>query len=97
MTKEPPQEKVYEITQYFQANFKGQDEAPSSWKIVNSVFLRKPDAEPKKAIRSYRARAERGQWNDEHIVAMWTFQEIAVDSVCGNDQAETCFSIRWKF
>ena len=33
----------------------GQMEAPSSWKIVKLVFLRKPDAEPKKGIRSYRA------------------------------------------
>ena len=32
----------------------GQMEAPSSWKIVNLV-LRKPDAEPKQGIRSYRA------------------------------------------
>ena len=30
-------------------------ESPSSWKIVKLVFLRKPDAEPKKGIRSYRA------------------------------------------
>ena len=35
----------------------GQMEAPSSWKIVKLVFLRKPDAEPKKGIRSYRATA----------------------------------------
>ena len=32
-------------------------EAPSSWKIVKLVFLRKPDAEPKKGTRSYRATA----------------------------------------
>ena len=31
-----------------------QTEAPSSWKIVKLVFSRKPDAEPKKGIRSYR-------------------------------------------
>ena len=30
-------------------------EAPSSWKIVKQLFLRKPDAGPKKEIRSYRA------------------------------------------
>ena len=33
----------------------GLTEAPSSWKIVKLVFLRKPDAEPKKGIGSYRA------------------------------------------
>ena len=27
-------------------------ESPSSWKIVKLVFLRKPDAEPKRGIRS---------------------------------------------
>ena len=32
-----------------------QIEAPSSWKIVRLVFLRKPDTEPKKGIRSYKA------------------------------------------
>ena len=35
----------------------GQVEAPSSWKIVRLVFLRKPDAVPKKGIRSFRATA----------------------------------------
>ena len=30
-------------------------ESPSSWRIVKLVFLRKPDAAPKKVIRSYRA------------------------------------------
>ena len=33
----------------------GQMEAPSSRKIVKLVFLRKPDAEPQKGIRSYEA------------------------------------------
>ena len=33
----------------------GQMEAPSSWKIVKFVFLRKPDAEAKEGIRNYRA------------------------------------------
>ena len=33
----------------------GQMEAPSSWKIVKLLFLRKPGAEPKRGIRSYRA------------------------------------------
>ena len=30
-------------------------EGPSSWKIVKLVFSRKPDAEPNKKIRSYKA------------------------------------------
>ena len=30
-------------------------QAPISWKIVKLVFLRKPDAEPKKGTRCYRA------------------------------------------
>ena len=33
----------------------GQMDAPSSWRIVKLVFLRTPDGEPKKGIRSYRA------------------------------------------
>ena len=33
----------------------GVEEAPSSWKIVKWVFFRKPDAEPKKGLRSWRA------------------------------------------
>ena len=55
MIKEVPLEKIYTITRCFQERFMGQMEAPSSWKIVILVFLRKPDAEPKKGIRSYRA------------------------------------------
>ena len=35
----------------------GQMESPGSWKVVELVFLRKPDVPPKKGIRSYRARA----------------------------------------
>ena len=48
-------EKICIITRCFQERCMGQMEAPSSWKIVKLVFLRKPDAEPKKGIRSYRA------------------------------------------
>ena len=33
----------------------GHMEAPSSWKIERLVFFRKPDADPKKGIRSYTA------------------------------------------
>ena len=39
----------------FRGRLMGQMDAPSSWKIVKLIFLRKPDAEPKKEIRSYRA------------------------------------------
>ena len=30
-------------------------ESPSSWRVVKLVFLRKPDAAPTRAIRSYKA------------------------------------------
>ena len=55
MIKQLPQEKIYEVTMCFQQRFMGKMEAPNSWKIVKLVFLRKPDAAPKKGIRSYRA------------------------------------------
>ena len=38
----------------FQERFMGREKAPNIWKIVNLLFLRKPDAEPKKRIKSYR-------------------------------------------
>ena len=31
------------------------EDAPTSWRIVKLNFLRKPDAAPRKGIRSYRA------------------------------------------
>ena len=55
MIKQLPLKKVYIVTRCFQERFMGQMEAPSSWKIVKLVFLRKPDAELRKGIRSYRA------------------------------------------
>ena len=55
MIKSLPMEKICTVTRCFQARFMGLMEAPSSWKIVKLVFLRKPDAEPKKRIKSYRA------------------------------------------
>ena len=55
MIKQLPLEKVYTITKCFQERFMGQMEAPSSWKILKLVFLRKPVAEPKKRIISYRS------------------------------------------
>ena len=55
MIKQLPQEKIYIIRKCFQERFMGQTEAPSSWKVVNLVFLRKPDAEPQKGIRNYKA------------------------------------------
>ena len=54
MIKQLPLVKIYIITRCFQERFLGQMEAPNSWKIVKLVFLRKPDVEPKKGIRSYR-------------------------------------------
>ena len=55
MIKQLPLEKIYIIKRCFQERLMGKMEAPSSWKIVKLVFSRKPDAEPKKGIRSYRA------------------------------------------
>ena len=55
MIKQLPQEKIYEVTRCFQQRCMGQMDAPNSWKIVKLVFLRKPDAAPKKGIKSYRA------------------------------------------
>ena len=48
MIKQQPQEQICEITKCFQERFMELGEAPSSWRIVKLVFLRKPDAAPKK-------------------------------------------------
>ena len=55
MIKQLPLKKTYTIWKCFQERFMDQMESPSSWKIVKLVFFRKPDAEPKKGFRSYRA------------------------------------------
>ena len=55
MIKQLSFEKIHITTRCFQERFVGEMEAPSSWKIVVWVFLREPDAEPKKGTRSYRA------------------------------------------
>ena len=55
MIKQLPQENIHENTRCFQDRFTGQEDAPSSWRIVKLVFPRKPDAAPKKGIRSYRS------------------------------------------
>ena len=57
MIKRLPLEKICTFTKCFQERFTGLMEAPSSWMIVKLVFLHKPDAEPNKGIRSYRATA----------------------------------------
>ena len=57
MIEQLPLEKIEKITKCFQERCMGQMEAPSSWKIVKLVFMRKRDAEPKKGIRSCRALA----------------------------------------
>ena len=64
--KQLPLEKIYIITRCFQERFMGQMEVPSSCKIARLVFLRQPDAEPKKGIRSYRAIACR---SGTHLVS----------------------------
>ena len=53
MIKQLPYEEICIITKCFQERFMGQMEAPNSWTIVRLVFLREPDAEPKKGITSY--------------------------------------------
>ena len=55
MINHSPLEKIFIIAKCFQERSLGQMNAPSSWKIVKLVFLRKPHAEPKKGIRSCRA------------------------------------------
>ena len=48
MIKQVPLKKIYTLTKCFHERFMGLMEGPRSWKIVKLVFLRKPDAEPKK-------------------------------------------------
>ena len=43
------------VTKYCQARFHELGKRTGSWKIVQLVLLKKPDAEPKKGIKSYRA------------------------------------------
>ena len=52
-TKPPLPEKNHTTTRCLQERFVGQMEAPSSWKVVKVVLSGKPDAEPKKGMRSY--------------------------------------------
>ena len=44
-------EQIYVITRCFQQRFMGIVEAPNSWKIVQLVCLRKPDAVPSKGYQ----------------------------------------------
>ena len=55
MIQQLPQENIYAITRCFRDRFLGLEDAPSSRRIVKLIFLRKPDAAPKKGIRSYEA------------------------------------------
>ena len=57
MIKKLLMQKKYTFARCFHERFMGLMESRSSWKIVKLVFLRKPDAAPKKGIRSYRASA----------------------------------------
>ena len=71
MIKQLPLKKIYIITRCFQERFVGLMEAPSSWKDVKLALLRKPGAEPKKAIRSYRAielTSVMPQWHASSII-----------------------------
>ena len=74
MIKQLPMEKIYIIKRCFQERLMGQMEAPSSWKIVKLVFSRKPDAEPKKGIRSHRAMSVMGidGISCQHVQVMMT-------------------------
>ena len=55
MIKQLPLGFFYMRAKCFQERFMGREQAPNKWKIVNLLFLRKPDAEPKKGNKSYRA------------------------------------------
>ena len=55
MMKALPWEKLCVVAECFQQRFKGVVQALDSWMTVKLVFLRKPDAEPKKGIQGYRA------------------------------------------
>ena len=55
MIKQLSLEMIFIFTKCFQERFMGHMEAPSLWKIVKLVFMRKPDAKPNKGIRNYRA------------------------------------------
>ena len=48
MIKQLLVEKIFICYEVFSGTLMGQMDAPSSWKIVRLVSLRKPDAEPKK-------------------------------------------------
>ena len=54
-SKRLPQEKIFTTTRCSQERSTELDVAPSSWRIVTLVFLRKPDAAPMKGTRSDRA------------------------------------------
>ena len=55
MIKQLPLRFFYMSAKSFQERFMGREKAPNIWKIVNLLFLRKPDAEPKKGNKSYTA------------------------------------------
>ena len=55
MMKQFPFGFFYMNAKCFQERFMGREKAPNIWKIVNLLFFRKLDAEPKKRFKSYRA------------------------------------------
>ena len=51
MPKEWPVDTIHEVTGWFRRGFRGECEAPNSWRIVNLVFLWKSDASAEKGVR----------------------------------------------
>ena len=65
MMKQLPQENIDGMTRCFQNRSVEVEDAPSSWGIVKLVFLRKPDAEPKKRdkkLQGYRIDVSDSKW-----------------------------------
>ena len=56
MTKELPQEKIFEISKFFQHRFMGQEDAHGSLGLFKLVCLSQPDAEPKKGTHTLQGR-----------------------------------------
>ena len=94
-----PLETVYEVARCFQALFMGLEEAPSCWKIVKLVFLRKPDAElptwDKKLSKWYASsiifrleRENQGEWKKQHVGG--------VDEISWEAGGQTCDLQAWQ-
>ena len=66
MIKELPQEKIFERTKHFRNRFVGQEDAPSSWRSVRFVYMRKPGAEHQKGDR--KLQGDRTRVGDVEVV-----------------------------